>query len=129
MGTKVVRDVAGAVDLKQLFEGSDSAGWSPVVRTAPSSSGAGKGTPTASRVQPTNTSGTALAANTGRIAALFQNVGTVDVYLYPGGSATTTNGIVLPASTSVSFEDRLTTAAWHAITASGTGDLRIVEVA
>lgn len=97
MATKVVRDVGGAENLGWIWE-SVGNGWAPVLKTAPSSSG--KGTPTASRVQPTSTSGTALAANTGRIAALFQNVGTVDVYLYPGGSATTTNGIVLPASTS-----------------------------
>jgi len=127
MATKKVRDLAGSSDLQLLLEGSDAAGWSPVVKTAPSA-GTGKGTAAHTRVQPTSTSGIALAANANRITAMIQNAGTVDVYLFAGGSATTTNGIVLPASTSVSFEDRVTVAAWHAVTAAGTGDLRIVEV-
>lgn len=67
-----------------------------------------------------------LAANSSRKAAIIQNVGTVDVYVGPSG-VTTTSGLHLEPGASLT--DTSSTSAWYGITASGTGDLRVCEVA
>ena len=86
-----------------------------------------KGTATLSRVQPA-ADATLLAANASRISAVFQNVGTVDVYILPGsGTASATNGLKLEAGKS--FTDDNSTGAWKVAPASGTGDVRVIEVA
>jgi hypothetical protein len=75
---------------------------------------------------PTNAAAQALAANSGRIKALITNNGTMTAYLGKDNTVTTSNGVPLYVGASV--EDDVSTDAWYAIVASGTGDLRIVEV-
>lgn len=79
-----------------------------------------------STAAPTNAAASILAANDGRRSALFRNVGTVAVYLGKDNTVTTVNGFLLDVGDS--FEDDRTTSAWWGITASGTGDIRIIEV-
>lgn len=75
---------------------------------------------------PTNVASSVLAANTSRKSALIQNVGSVTVFLGASG-VTTSTGLQLDPG--ASLEDNTSTDAWYGITASGTGDLRICEVA
>lgn len=67
-----------------------------------------------------------LAANANRKSAIIQNVGTVDCFVGPSG-VTTSTGLSLPAG--ASLVDDASTSAWYGITASGTADLRVCEVA
>ncbi len=86
-----------------------------------------KGTRTHSTAAPTTTAGSVLAANVNRKVAVFANDGDVTVYLGSTAGVTTSNGYpLLPDAVLV---DDLSTGAWYAITASGTGDLRIIEIA
>jgi len=83
-------------------------------------------TKTMSAAAPTNSAASVLAANTDRKTAVIFNNGSVTVYLGKDGTVSTANGLPLaPGST---LEDTDTQDAWFGITASGTGDLRIVEV-
>lgn len=75
---------------------------------------------------PTNTAAVVLAANTERERALIYNNGSQTVYLGKDGTVTTANG--LPLIPGAALEDDRTADAWWAIVASGTGDLRILEV-
>lgn len=86
-----------------------------------------KGTRTFSTAAPTNSAAQALAANTSRKEALIYNNGTMTVYLGKDNTVTTSNG--LPLAPGATLRDDRATGAWWAIVASGTGDLRIVEVA
>lgn len=67
-----------------------------------------------------------LAANSNRRTATFFNNGTTTVFI-GGADVTPTTGLPVPSKQSMI--DNSTTAAWYGITASGTGDIRVVEVA
>lgn len=67
-----------------------------------------------------------LAANAERKSATIQNAGTVTVYLGPSGVSTTSGLVLEPGAVMV---DNRSTSAWYGITASGTADLRVCEVA
>jgi hypothetical protein len=85
------------------------------------------GSKTFSDPAPTTTAASVLAANTSRKVAVIRNVGTVAVYLGVSSGVTTSNGLPLePGDTLV---DEHSVDVWWGITASGTGDLRIYEVA
>ena len=86
-----------------------------------------KGSRTHSVATPTTSAVSVLAANSSRKSATIQNAGTVDVYLGKDNTLTTSTGIKLAAGDSL--QDKNSTEAWWAITSSGTGDLRIIEVA
>lgn len=85
------------------------------------------GSKTFSDPAPTSTAASVLAANTSRKSCIIQNVGTVDVYLGKDNTVTTTNGLLLAAGQWIT--DETSTDAWWGITASGTADLRVCEVA
>ena len=85
------------------------------------------GTPTISKVTPGTTASLALAADTNRLNALFMNEGTVKVYLGTTSGVTSADGF--PIAPGAGLEDNLTTGAWYAVAASGTGDIRILKVA
>lgn len=75
---------------------------------------------------PTTTAASVLGANATRKVASLYNAGTQTVYLGKDNTVTTSNGFPLvPGGNMV---DDASTDAWWAITASGTGDLRIIEV-
>jgi hypothetical protein len=86
-----------------------------------------KGTSVFTTAAPTTSATLVLAANTSRKTATIYNNGSVTVYLGKDATVTTANGLPLPVG--ATLEDDSTTSAWYGITASGTGDLRIVEVA
>lgn len=81
---------------------------------------------TQSAAAPTSSAARVLAANTFRRLALLVNYGSVTVYL-GGPGVTTSNGIPVLANGGA-YEDVTTVDDWYAVTASGTGDLRILEV-
>lgn len=66
-----------------------------------------------------------IASNAARKALYIVNNGTVPVYLGNSGVATTTG---LPLLAAGSVTDVVTTDAWYGIVASGTADVRVVEV-
>jgi hypothetical protein len=68
-----------------------------------------------------------LAANANRKVAIIRNVGTVDVYLGVSAAVTTANGFLLQRGGEVLVDD-FSDDVWYGITASGTADLRIIEV-
>lgn len=86
-----------------------------------------KGSKTFSASAPTGAAAVALAANASRIEALIRNAGSVVVYLGKDNTVTTANGV--PLNPGDALTDDRSTDAWWAITAGGTGDLRISEVA
>jgi len=67
-----------------------------------------------------------LAANAGRVTALIVNNGSVTVYLGNDNTVTTTNGIPLVAG--AALEDGESGDAWYGVTASGSADVRVLEV-
>jgi hypothetical protein len=75
---------------------------------------------------PTTAATILLAANTERERALLMNNGSQTVYLGKDNTVTAANG--LPLAAGASLEDDRTSDAWWGITASGTGDVRILEV-
>lgn len=88
---------------------------------------AAKGTVAHTKVAPTSTSGTLLASNSGRISCAFTNYGSVTVFISgDGGAATADDWPLRPGDT---WTDEVSTGGWTAITAAGTGDVRVVEVA
>lgn len=84
-------------------------------------------TTTFSTAAPTNAAASILAANADRERALIYNNGSVTVYLGKDNTVTTANGF--PLLPGASLEDDRTSGAWFGITAAGTGDLRIMEIA
>jgi len=87
-----------------------------------------KGSKTITSAAPTTAAASVLAANANRKSATILNAhATLTVYLGASGAVTTANG--LPLAAGASLADAVSTDAWFAIMASGTGDLRIVEVA
>ena len=84
-----------------------------------------KSAPTAVSVASTATS--ILAANTSRKAAFIANNGTQTVYLGRDNTVTTANG--LPLAAGQTWPDDTSTDAWYGIVASGTCDVRFLEVA
>ncbi len=67
-----------------------------------------------------------LAANTSRNAATFVNNSGVTIFLGNDGALTTGNGLPLAAGAPLS--DDVSTDAWFAIVATGTADIRMLEV-
>lgn len=85
------------------------------------------GTKTFTDPAPTAAAAVVVAANAARLSVTIQNVGTVPVYLGKDNTVTTTNGLYLPAGGVLT--DTASRDAWWGITASGTADLRVCEVA
>lgn len=84
------------------------------------------GTITSSVAAPTVVAASMLALNASRKAAIFQNDGSVDVYMGPAGVTVANAGYRIAPG--VEIVDNASTAEWYGITASGTGSVRIVEV-
>jgi len=76
------------------------------------------------QVAPTSTAATLLAANTERRSVIFQNVGSVAVWI-GAATVTTANGFLLPVGASIELT---TTALIQAITASGTGNVSYIDI-
>lgn len=86
-----------------------------------------KGTKSAPAAKaPTTAALLLLASNASRISALLSNAGSVTVYLGRGNSVAATTGI--PLAPGASLTDTDSTDDWWGITASGTGDIRVLEV-
>lgn len=85
------------------------------------------GTPTVSSGAPTASAASMLAANASRKVALIRNAGTMTVYLGTSSGVTTANGF--PLEPGETFVDDATVSEWFGIVASGTGALRVIEVA
>lgn len=85
------------------------------------------GTKTFSAPAPTTSAAVLLAAAATRKCAVIHNAGAVTVYLGKDSGLTTANG--LPLAGGATLVDDCSVDAWWARTASGTGDLRIYEVA
>ena len=96
--------------------------------TATSNSGARNGNLLVTRVQPTTSALLVLAANPNRMKATIQNLSTsVTVFLAESSSVLSTTGLELAAGATLTDEETVT--AYYGITASGTSDLRVAEVA
>jgi hypothetical protein len=67
-----------------------------------------------------------LAANADRVTALIVNNGSVTVYLGKANTVTAANGLPLVAG--ATLEDGESGSAWYGITASGSSDVRVLEV-
>lgn len=95
--------------------------------TVPSGGGAGtsKSAPKTVTVTTGATSIQVLNANRNSIA--IANEGSVTVFVGVDSSVTTANGFPIPAGGSLS--DDQSTDAWFGIVASGTADVRVIEVA
>ena len=76
---------------------------------------------------PSSSASSVAAADPERISLTIHNAGTVTVYLGKDNTVTTSNGFPLVAGATLS--DETSVDAWWGITASGTGDLRIIAVA
>jgi hypothetical protein len=83
-----------------------------------------KGTKAFTKVAPTGAEDLLLAANADRVAAIFYNHGSVTVYLGLSG----VDADDFPLGVGASFVDNVSTDAWYGLAASGTGDIRIIEV-
>lgn len=66
-----------------------------------------------------------VAARADRKALIIQNNSSATIYIGPSDVATTT-GLALAANSS--FSDYVTSAAWYAIVAADTADVRVIEV-
>lgn len=85
-----------------------------------------KGSKTLTTASPGTSASSVLAANASRKSATIHNAGLVTVYLGPSG-VTTSDGI--PLAPNATLSDDSTSDAWYGITSSGTGSLRVLEVA
>ncbi len=128
-GTTIATDDAGASGHVQLVKLAYSADGTAtlVPATALGLRVVGpRGTPAHTKVAPTSTSGTLLASNSSRVSCSFYNYGSVTVFISgDGGAATVDDWPLRPGDV---MTDTDTTVAWTAITASGTGDIRVTEV-
>lgn len=79
-----------------------------------------------STAAPGTTATLLLAANPARATAMLVNNGTATVFLGKDATVTTTTGIPLAAGASL-VDDR-SSDAWYGILATGTGDVRVLEV-
>lgn len=79
-----------------------------------------------SKVAPTTTATEVVAAYRSRKQVTLRNVGTVDVYLGVDNTVTTANGFLLAVGET--YDDTNTGSAYWGIVASGSGDLRVLEV-
>lgn len=84
-----------------------------------------KGARTQGAVAPDTTADLLLAANPARIVAAFYNNGAVTVYLGDSGVTSADDWPLPPGGV---FVDNTSTDAWYGRTASGTGDIRFIEV-
>jgi hypothetical protein len=87
----------------------------------------GKGNKTVTQVGPTTAATQLLAANNARVVASLTNNGGQTVYLGKDNTVTTASGT--PLAPGETWEDRESLDAWYGVVASGTGDMRLVEVA
>lgn len=87
-----------------------------------------KGAKTFSNPAPTTSATLVLAANASRLSAVIVNDGTVKCYLGKDNTVTASNGIPIQPNGGV-LVDGDSTDAWWGITAAGTADLRVCEVA
>lgn len=133
-GTVAASDDCGAAGQAQIIKLAISTDGSATVIPADATNGLDvdvtrlpKGSKTLTDPAPTSTAASVLAANTSRKSATIHNAGTMTVYLGKDNTVTTSNGF--PLGVGATLADDVTTDAWWAITASGTGDLRIIEVA
>lgn len=85
-----------------------------------------RGEKTITTAAPDTTPAQVLPVNIQRIAVTIQNVGSVDVYLGTDDTVSSSNGLLLKAGSYISDDSSID--AWWAVAASGTADLRIVEV-
>lgn len=83
-----------------------------------------KGVPTRSRNNTISAAVSVLAANPDRLSAIFQNVGTTDVWIAPVNTVSASIGFKLEPGRSL--VDNVTTSQWWAFCAS-TGLLEIME--
>lgn len=84
-----------------------------------------KGTNSFTPVAPTGSATQIVASNANRSSLLIYNNGSVVVFLGRSNTVSTSNG--MPLNPMSSLEDSESTDAWYAITAGGTGDLRVIE--
>jgi len=85
-----------------------------------------KGDKTIINKTPTTTPMLLLASSDFRKTVTIYNNGSVTVYLGANGNMTSANGFPLLAQQT--FVDEESRDAWYGVTASGTADLRIIEV-
>lgn len=85
------------------------------------------GSKTLSASAPTTTATLVLAANTGRKSAIIRNAGSVTSYMGKDNTVSVANGV--PLAPGETLSDTTSTDAWWGITAVGTADLRVCEVA
>lgn len=83
-----------------------------------------KGARAEGRVQPDTSATLIVAANTGRATLVMTNVSANTVYLGKSDVDTTK----YPLAQGEHFTDNSSTEAWYGITATGTGDIRYIEV-
>jgi len=121
-------DIAGVkIPRSKLVLGASGVDGGNVSSANPIPTNNVRGSKVFSTAAPTASAAQCLAANASRKTAVIYNNGSQTVYLGGSGSVTTSNG--LPLLVGASVEDDTSVDAWFAVTASGTGDLRIVEVA
>lgn len=105
--------------------------WKPLIcdtdgRLLVSTSSTKSNTTTQSKPAPTTSSAVILSENTSRKLMIIENTGSVDVYLaFRQGAATTNDFKLVPSAT---YIDDVYYGEVRGITASGTGELRVVEM-
>lgn len=117
----------------EVHNGAAGTGTSFTAETYDTSSGhrqivsqGASGSKTFSDPAPTTTASSIIGANATRKVASIYNAGSQTVYLGNTSGVTTSNGF--PLVPGANMVDDASIDAWWAITASGTGDLRIIEV-
>lgn len=128
-GTYTVTGItAPAMPTTQTVEGTVTAvATGTYTITLDSTTNKSKGTNTTSTVQPNGTATLVVALNANRVNLLIYNAGSVPVYLGQSSGVTTSNGV--PLGVNSSLEDTNSKDSWYAITAGGTGNLRVIETA
>lgn len=118
-------------DTGLAYRKSVAGAWVVQTQAMSLSAGIGDRTPAHTAPTATNASGAMLAANTGRKAALLQNIGTVDVFIKLGATAVASQGILLQANGgSFNMSDmmgNLDAAVINGITASGSAVVLVTE--
>lgn len=132
-GTKVATDDCGTPGHVQLIKLAVSSDGSATLLPADATYGLAvdakrlpKGSKTFSDPAPTTSASSIVSASASRIAVSIYNNGSQTVYLGKDNTVSSTNGMPLVAGGSMS--DDVSSDAWWAVTASGTGDLRIIVV-
>lgn len=133
-GTEIATDDCGAAGHAQIVKLGISADGDATPVNSDATNGLDvdvtrlpRGSKTFADPAPTTSAASVLAANASRKAAIFYNNGADTIYLGGSSGVTSSNGMPLVAG--ATLYDNVSTDAWWAIMASGTGDLRIIEVA